>query len=156
MSLLEEHLLSPSGKWSTFYVADELLAVRVEDVQEILMPQALTPVPLAPSHVLGLLNLRGQVMPVLDLRPRLGFPPAAAEGRGRLMVLTNDAEPYAVMVDEVGDVIELGRQSWLPVPPTLAAARREHVFGINPIEHRIVLGLRLAALWTNDGAEGAQ
>ena len=62
---------SQDGMWATFRLAGEVLALRVEDVQEVLMVQPLTPVPLAPAHIVGLLNLRGSIMPAIDLRRRL-------------------------------------------------------------------------------------
>lgn len=63
------------GPWATFFLDDEVFAISAEDVREVMMEQPLTPVPLAPDHIMGLLNLRGQIMPAIDLRKRLQFLP---------------------------------------------------------------------------------
>ncbi|MFO0724987.1 MAG: chemotaxis protein CheW [Myxococcota bacterium] len=151
--MIDQSVLSRVGKWSTFFLNGEMLAVRVEDVQEILMAQPLTQVPLSGAHVLGLLNLRGHVMPVLDLRPRLGLAGSANPSEGKLLVVASDTEPYALLVDDIGDVIHLDDKGWLPVPSTLGVKERAHVFGIHPIQSRIVLGLRLADLWSDEKRE---
>jgi purine-binding chemotaxis protein CheW len=137
---------SESGRWVTFFLADEVLAVRVEDVQEVLHQQPLTPVPLAPGHILGLLNLRGQIMPAVDLRKRLGFPPRAAGKASSLLVVKTAEELLSVVVDDVGDVMELPQPQWKPPPDTLPEHHRTYIFGICPIEEHVVLGLRAEAL----------
>jgi purine-binding chemotaxis protein CheW len=135
-----------SGSWATFFLADEMLAVPVEAVQEVLLDQPLTPVPLAPSHVAGLLNLRGQVMPAIDLRERLHFPSRARGARRSFLVLKRDGMLTSVVVDAIGDVLDLPADGWRPPPETLAARHRELVFGICPIDGRVVLGVRDEAL----------
>jgi purine-binding chemotaxis protein CheW len=146
---------SDSGRWVTFYLAQELLAVRVEDVQEVLHQQPLTPVPLAPSHILGLLNLRGQIMPAVDLRRRLGFPPRAEGATSALLVVKTQEELLSVVVDDIGDVMELPQPQWKPPPDTLSAGHRTFIFGICPIEGHVVLGLRAGALsGEEDRAQG--
>jgi purine-binding chemotaxis protein CheW len=137
---------SESGRWVTFFLADEVLAVRVEDVQEVLHQQPLTPVPLAPGHILGLLNLRGQIMPAVDLRKRLGFPPREATKSSSLLVVKTAEELLSVVVDDVGDVMELPQPQWKPPPDTLPEHHRTYIFGICPIEGHVVLGLRAGAL----------
>jgi len=144
-----------SGRWATFFLADEMLAVRVEDVQEVLMHQPLTPVPLAPSHIVGLLNLRGQIMPAIDLRERLHFAPREGGGTSSLLVLKAQGHLISVVVDDIGDVLELPAESWLPSPDTLAAPHRHFVFGICPIEKHVVLGLRVDAVSGDEPREEA-
>ena len=135
-----------SAQWATFFLNREMFALRVEDVQEVLMQQPLTPVPLAPDHVVGLLNLRGQVMSAVDLRTRLHFPPRPADVATHLLVLRGREGLVSVLVDEIGDVLTLPTSSWRAPPDTLAERHRGFVFGICPIEKHVVLGLRVAAL----------
>jgi len=138
-------------KWATFWLAEEIFALRVEDVQEVLMQQPLTPVPLAPEHVVGLLNLRGQIMPAIDLRRRLQLPERGEAG-WFLLVLKSEDRSFAVVVDQIGDVLELPVADWRPPPPTLAAAHRSFVFAICPSESHVVLGLRVERLSDEDAA----
>jgi purine-binding chemotaxis protein CheW len=137
-------------KWATFSLAGELFALRVEDVQEVLMPQPLTPVPLAPAHIVGLLNLRGQIMPAVDLRRRLGFAPRDDAKPGSLLVLMAEERLISVVVDDIGDVLELPTGDWRPPPQTLAEPHRAFVFAICPIEDQMVLGLRVESI-SGDG-----
>ena len=142
--------MSESGLWATFTLANELLAVPVEDVQEVMQQQPLTPVPLAPSHILGLLNLRGQVMPAIDLRQRLGFPPRDKDSEARLLVLKSDGHVFSVVVDDIGDVLELPTNRWSAPPDTLALQHRRFVRAICPIDRQVVLGLRVETLSGDD------
>lgn len=131
-----------SGKWSTFRIESELLALPVEDVQEVLMMQPLTPVPLAPPHVVGLLNLRGQIMPAIDLRRRLGFSQRGDTIEASLLVIKQGGHLVSLMVDEIGDVLELSAADWRPPPDTLAEHHRSWVQGICPISAGVVLAVR--------------
>jgi purine-binding chemotaxis protein CheW len=139
-----------SGKWATFLLAGEMFAIRVEDVREVLMDQPLAPVPLAPAHIVGLLNLRGQIISAIDLRRRLGFPPREPGQAPKLLVLSSRGTPVSVVVDEIGDVLTLPQADWRPPPDTLAASHRDFVSGICPIEGHMVLGVKVAKLSADD------
>lgn len=141
---------SESGRWATFYLAGEMLAVRVEDVQEVMMHQPLTPVPLAPSHIVGLLNLRGQIMPAIDLRQLLHFTARSDDGQSSLLVLKTHEKLFSVVVDDIGDVLDLPKENWQAPPDTLGSQHRAFVFGICPIVDHVVLGLRVGALSGDD------
>jgi purine-binding chemotaxis protein CheW len=139
-----------TAMWATFFLNGEMFALRVEDVQEVMMHQPLTPVPLAPEHVVGLLNLRGQVMSTVDLRTRLHFPPRAEGSPCSLLVLNAAEGLLSVVVDEIGDVLSLPTASWREPPDTLAARHRGFVFGICPIDGHVVLGLTVTRLSADD------
>lgn len=132
--------------WATFMLDGETFALRVEDVQEVLMPQPLTPVPLAPDHIVGLLNLRGQLMSAVDLRKRLNFPVRAADDSTNMLVLKGPEGLVSVVVDDIGDVLELPTSQWRTPPDTLAETHRKFVFGICPIDQKMVLGLKVDEL----------
>jgi len=135
-----------SGKWLTFWLAGEMFGVRVEDIQEVLMQQPLTPVPLAADHIVGLLNLRGQIMQAINLRRRLHFPLREDDGPSSLMVIKQQEHFISLVVDDIGDVLELPAESWRLPPDTLASQHRSFVFGICPIDDHVVLGLRVDSL----------
>jgi purine-binding chemotaxis protein CheW len=105
----------------TFWVGEQVYGLPVTEVQEVLGPQPLTPVPLAEPSVAGLTNLRGQLVTVLDLHLRLGTPaeesgPPAA--RPQLVVRTAHGN-VSVLVDRVGDVIEVDVDRVDEAPPTI-------------------------------------
>ena len=134
------------GSWATFSLGDETFAIAAEHVHEILSSQPLTPVPLAPNHILGLLNLRGQVMPAIDLGRRLSIPPSSGRRRPSLIVLKTSDGLVAILVDAIGDVMDLASGSWRPAPETLGGHQRTCIFGICPLDERMLLGLRVEAI----------
>jgi purine-binding chemotaxis protein CheW len=88
-------------------VADEVFALPVMQVRDVLQHRQLTPVPLAPRAVAGLLNLRGHIVTAIDLRLRLGLPPRVEDSEVSLVVVENGSELYALVVDRVDDVLRL-------------------------------------------------
>jgi purine-binding chemotaxis protein CheW len=148
---LADHIGSgDTAMWATFFLNGEMFALPVEDVQEVMMHQPLTPVPLAPEHIVGLLNLRGQVMSTIDLRKRLHFEPRPDGAPCSLIVVNANEGLVSVVVDEIGDVLSLPTVAWRDAPDTLNAKHRGFVFGICPIEKHVVLGLKVAGLSGDD------
>ena len=108
-------------QFCTFSVDGLLLAIDVLEVQEVIRYQEMTRVPLAPPVVRGLINLRGQIVTAIDLRRRLGLPPAADDQRPMNVVVRTDDGAVSLLVDEIGDVIELGNQKLERPPETVPA-----------------------------------
>ncbi len=138
---------------ATFFVAGEMFGVDVKDVQEVLVEQAVTPVPLAPPHVVGLTNLRGQILPAFDLRTRLGIEPRRDNAQSSNLVVKTPEGPVSLVVDEIGDVIELAPASWREVPETVAPAQRQFVRNIVTLEGRLMLRLDLGRVLEDDGTK---
>src|SRR5436309_9858992 len=108
----------------TFFVADLFLGVEAVRVQEVFRDRGLTPVPLAAPPVAGLINLRGLVVPALDLRRPLGRPERPAE-RPPLNVLVNTSDgPVSFLADADGDAVEAAAADFKPPPETLARVAR--------------------------------
>ncbi|WNM24577.1 chemotaxis protein CheW [Demequina capsici] len=126
---------------ATFKLDDRLYGVDVSRVQEALKMQAHTPVPHAPEAVAGLVNLRGQVVLMVDLRARLGRAPYGPDDEPMMMVVNIDGEPVSLLVDQVGDVLELDSDSFGPPPPTLEASLQEVVTGVYSLENDLLLSL---------------
>ena len=110
-------------RYCTFYVAGELFGLPVARVQELLRAQKTTLVPLAPAWIHGLLNLRGQVVAVIDLRNRFGLPPLTGGGVAMFVVVHVKGELVALLADNVGDVIDVNDTAFEPLPCTLRANR---------------------------------
>ncbi len=100
---------------------------------------------------MGLLNLRGQIMPAIDLRCRLHFP-ARGEAQGSsLIVLRTQGVSLCLVVDEIGDVLELPVSSWREPPDTLSPQHRGFVRAICPIDQHVVLALNIDGLIGDEG-----
>jgi len=132
------------SQYVTFTLAEYLYGVDVLRVQEALRAPVRTRVPLAPADVAGLVNLRGQVVLTIDLRARLGLPPAD-EQPVMTVVVQVDGEPVSLLVDEIGDVLECGPDTFEPPPPTLDPQLRAVIRGTHKLEHRLLLVLDVDA-----------
>ena len=91
----------------TFLVANLMIGVEVTRVQEVLRGRHVTPVPLSQPCVAGIVNLRGQIVTVVDMRSRLGLDAASATGQSVHVVVASAAELMSLIVDREGDVVEI-------------------------------------------------
>lgn len=138
----------------TFRIDGLLFGVEVTHVQEVLRAQVMTPVPLANAAVRGLINLRGQIVTALDLRHRLGLGPLPASCEPVNIVVRVDGGVVSLLVDEIGDVLDLPTSSFEPAPDTLAASSRELIQGVFKLSPDLLLVLdsRAAARIDSHGA----
>ena len=115
----------------TLTVSGQLCGVPVHSVRDVLGPQAITRIPLAPPEVAGSLNLRGRIVTAVELRRRLGLPDRESGASPAMsVVVEHQNELYALLVDVVGDVVPLSLGTVAPNPPTLDAAWREVSRGV--------------------------
>lgn len=126
---------------ATFVVDGATYGLDVTAVQEALRDQPRTPVPLAPPSSAGLVNLRGQVVLAIDLRVCLGLPPLAADAEPMMVVVQVGGEPVSLLVDQVGDVVEVAEDAFEPPPPTLDPDLRRVVRGAYKLPDRLLLAL---------------
>jgi purine-binding chemotaxis protein CheW len=116
-----------------------LLGVEARSVQEVLRAQPVTHVPLAPDFVRGLMNLRGQIVPVVDLRTRLGSSAELGAARPINVLLRTSGGLVSLLTDRIGDVLELGPEQVERVPETLQGRARDVVSGALRLPDRLVL-----------------
>ncbi len=129
--------------YSTFSVGDRYVGIPVDRVQEVLMAQPLTPVPLAHEHISGLLNLRGQIVTAIDLRARLGLPARAADAPSANVIVTSDGGPLSLLVDRLGDVVPVDDATFEPPPDTLDAELARSIKGAFKLDDALLLDLDL-------------
>lgn len=128
-------------RYATLEVAGQLFGLEVSRVQEVLSFSEYTPVPLAPEHVGGLFNLRGQVIAALDLRVRLGLPPTDLSNGAMNVIVRTDDESVSLLVDRIGDVVELEDTAAEPPPDTLTGPVRDLITAAFPLSDRLMLAL---------------
>jgi purine-binding chemotaxis protein CheW len=143
-----------SRQYATFEVADQLFGLDVARVQEVLSFHEYTPVPLAPSSIGGLFNLRGQVIAAVDLRVQLGLPPRDFDGLVMNVIVRADDESVSLLVDRIGEVIELDDEAFEPPPDTLTGLSRELITGAFKLENRLMLALDPVRAVDTTGATG--
>ncbi len=129
-------------QYCSFQLADQCFGVDVKRVQEVIRYQDMTEVPLAPSSVCGLINLRGQIVTAVDLRSKLGLPPREAGKLPMNVVIRADDGPVSFLVDQIGDVVEPSEQSFEPPPTTLTGPGREYLAGAYKLEEGLLLVLK--------------
>ena len=133
-------------QYATFFLEGHFLGVEVEKVQEILNIQEMTRVPLSSPIVAGLINLRGQIVAAIDLRIRLGLTARPADGcHSSLVVLTNDG-PVNLLVDKIGDVIEVLPDLFESTPETLDEEFRSVVEGVYKLKDTLLLVINIEAV----------
>jgi len=129
------------AQYCTFMVADLFFGIDVRRVQEVLRSQEVTPVPRAPAVIQGLINLRGQIVPAVDVRRRLGLAPRPADAQPMNMVVRTEEGAASLLVDEIGDVLDVASGSFEPAPDNLSAEARELIRGVCKLKDRLLLVL---------------
>jgi purine-binding chemotaxis protein CheW len=115
-------------------------------VRDVLGPQAITPIPLAPAEIAGGLNLRGRIVTAIDLRRRLGLPLAEDSSKAMSVVVELTGELYSLIVDQVGEVLPLPTANICPNPPTLDALWREVSTSVYREDERLIVMLDVERL----------
>ncbi len=127
-------------QYCTFTVAGHLMGIEVICVQEVLRQQSITVVPKSPPEILGLLNLRGQILPAIDLRRRLGFSDDGATRAVNVIYASPDG-PVDFVADQVGDVLTVEESSWEPTPESIVGRLKSTVTGVYKLKDKLLLVL---------------
>jgi len=128
-------------QYATFFLDGFFFGIEVLQVQEVLRYQEMTRVPLAPEVVEGLINLRGQIVTAIDMRRRLRLRPRPEGMLPMSMVVRAADGAVSLLVDEIGDVVEVDRESFERPPENLDGAARELIRGVYKLKDRLLLVL---------------
>jgi purine-binding chemotaxis protein CheW len=131
--------MAEERQYCTFYIDGHYFGLDVLKVQEVIRSQRMTPVPLAPPEVCGLINLRGQIVTAIDLRGRLKLAPRRSDQDSVNVVVRTDDGAVSLLVDEIGDVLEVSESLFERPPETMDAAARELVLGAYKLPERLLL-----------------
>jgi purine-binding chemotaxis protein CheW len=146
--------VATTAQYCTFTLDGLYFGVDVLKVQEVIRYQEMTRIPGAPAVVSGLINLRGQLVTALDLRQRLQLQ-VRPDGQLPMNVVVRTEEgATSLLVDEIGDVIELDDSTHERPPETIDAITREVVRGVHKLEGRLLLVLDIERLIASSGASG--
>jgi purine-binding chemotaxis protein CheW len=131
--------MSDSHQFCTFYLGEHMFGIDVSHVQEVIRYQRTTRVPLAPPVVEGLINLRGQIVTAIDLRRRLGLPERPKNLSSMNVIVKGTDGLTSLLVDRVGDVLDLALESLEPAPETLRGIVRELSTGVYSLQEKLLL-----------------
>lgn len=144
-------------QFCTMHLAGHLVGVEVMRIQEVISYQTMTHVPLATDVVAGLINLRGQIVTALDLRRRLELPDRPDEMLPMNVVVQAHSGPVSLLVDQIGDVVDVDDAMFEPVPETFVGATKHLVRGVYKLGDRLLLDLDVdAAIDINASMAGAR
>lgn len=128
-------------QFCTFYVDDLFLGIDVQQIQEVIRYQTMTRVPLAPAAISGLINLRGQIVTAIDLRCRLGVPLRDPDRPPMNVVVRDGENAVSLLVDRIGDVLEVEDELFEAPPSTVRAEVRGLIIGAYKLPDRLLLVL---------------
>jgi purine-binding chemotaxis protein CheW len=138
-------------QFCTFYLGSELFGIEVLKVQEVMLHQMTTAVPLAPKVVRGLMNLRGSIVSCIDLRLRFEMPPAPPEVEPIHVVTRTDGGLVSFEVDRIGEVVEITDSSFESSPSTLKGEAKKLIEGVYKLKDSLLLVVNLAKVLELEG-----
>lgn len=127
-----------TGSLCTFFLDGLLFGIEAHRVQEVFSARALTPVPLGPVAVRGLVNLRGQILVAIDMHVRMGLPQNADAAPPMNLVVKTEDGPVSLLVDKLGDVLDVSDTAFETPPETLGEAERELVVGVYKLQGHLL------------------
>jgi purine-binding chemotaxis protein CheW len=140
-------------RFATFYLDRLFFGIEVEQVQEVIRHLDMTHVPLASSTIRGLINLRGQIVTAIDLRERLELEPRTSDAQPLNVVVRTDDGALSLLVDEIGDVLEIDDATFEQPPETIRGVARELIHGVYKLKRELLLVLDTARALQFDGID---
>jgi purine-binding chemotaxis protein CheW len=126
-----------------FRVSDEIYGVNIMDIKEVTRPRNVTEIPRTPEFVSGIISLRGIIIPIIDMRLRLGLTREKVTGKERIVVIRHEQSFSGLLVDEVIQVVRMNKEDMEPAPSVLEGINRDFISGIGRSEGRMVIILNL-------------
>lgn len=133
-----------------FNIGDDLYAVDIMRVREIIRPQKLTGLPKSPPFVEGVINLRGFVIPVIDMRKRFGLPAREAGSVGKLLIVGIGRRSVGLVVDDVTEIISVPVKDIKPPPDVVRGVGAEYIIGVCLVRDAMVMLLNLDSVMSAD------
>jgi purine-binding chemotaxis protein CheW len=147
---LKQQRVTGGNKYLTFDLASELYGIDILKIREIIGTMVITPIPQASSAVLGVINLRGKIIPVVDLRQRLGFSPVEQTERTCIIVIDLSSQRgttlVGVMVDAVSEVAQIQPSDIEPAPAMGEASGGGCIRGIAKLKERVAMLLNIESI----------
>jgi len=133
---------------ATFFIGEACYGIDILSVQEIIRAATITPVSLTPDYVEGVLNLRGQIITIIDLAARVELPSSSKPSGGHIIVVSHENEFLGLKVDRIGDVLSASWDSVEAPPVNLSGIHRRYLKGVLKIKNQLVELLDLPAVLT--------
>lgn len=123
----------------TFKLGNEEFGLEILKVKEIIKPVTITSMPNSPFYVEGVINLRGEVIPVISLRKRLGLEESEINSKTRIIVIETDKKTTGFIVDEVNEVLRIPENIMEPTPELVSSVDSDYITGVGKLEDRLLI-----------------
>lgn len=140
---IEESVVEDFREFLCFRVSDELYAIDIMEIKEIIKPREITEVPRVPSFISGVLSLRGIIIPVFNMHERLGLEQKGTTGKERIIVVKKGEEFTGIVVDEVIQVVRVAEGAIEQPPAVLDGIDRDFVQGVGRFDGKMLILLNL-------------
>ncbi|GLP94950.1 chemotaxis protein CheW [Paraferrimonas sedimenticola] len=135
----EEQSSETLQQWVTFKLDDEVYGINVMQVQEVLRYTDIAPVPGTPEYVLGIINLRGNVVTVIDTRRRFGLSPGGVDQHSRIVIIEAEKQVVGILVDSVAEVVDLGSSEIDSAPHLGTEESARFIQGVSHREEELLI-----------------
>ena len=142
-----------SSQFVGFQVANQEYLFRIEQIQEIVIPDRVTKTPQVPDYVEGVANLRGSIIPIINLRQLFGVEPKPTDGETRTIVVNIGQRTMGCTVDMVSQVMRISDENIQPAPETITADRANYISGFAKVDDRLLILLDIDQLLNPDQLE---
>jgi purine-binding chemotaxis protein CheW len=139
----------------TFMLGSEEYALNIMDIKEIIRPRECTEVPRAPGYILGIISLRGTIIPIFDVNKRLGLPPGERNSQNRIVVVRSKEHLFGLHVDSVVQVMDLPLSRIEPPPEILGGVEGDFLRGVGKIDERLIILLNMARILAMEEQQGS-
>ncbi len=142
--------LEDQRQFIRFRIADGDYGLELLRVKEVIRLTEVTRLPKEPPFVKGIINLRGDVIPIIDLRERLGFEPRERSRSTRVIVVETDGRLMGMVADSASQVVRIAANQIEPPPPTPYHASQRYIHGVGKLDGKIIILLNIDALLSMD------
>lgn len=152
-SFAEQHEDTQHGRYLTFSIDGEIYGLQIRFVTEIIGVQPITKVPEVPEFIKGIINLRGKIIPVIDMRLRFNKQPIEYDDRTCVIIIDTQELVAGLIVDQVADVLTIGDEDIAPPPSHKSGIRNKYISGIGKVDGQIKLLLDCEMLLGDQDAQ---
>jgi purine-binding chemotaxis protein CheW len=150
---LEQQEDTQHGRYLTFNLGEEVFGLEIRYVTEIIGIQPVTKIPEVASYIKGIINLRGKIIPVIDMRLKFGKEPIAYDDRTCIIVIDTQELVVGLIVDKVSEVMTIGDENVVPPPDQRTGIRSRYIQGIGKVDGNVKLLLDCKLLLDGDEAQ---
>jgi purine-binding chemotaxis protein CheW len=151
--MTEDENKLPEKELVLFELGKEIYGVDISVVYEIIRMQEITEVPKAPFFVEGIVNLRGKIIPIVNMRKRFGLPEAAQNKNNRIMILENSGQNIGIIVDAVTEVLRIPSESIEPPSNIIVSSASDYILGIAKCDKNMIILLDMERVLSREGID---